>query len=324
MQHIAEIRSFAESPLPDHPLRGGALNMTAVISIATRSALWVVADRRLTIPKTGQIVVDNAVKVIRIYTNDGEMLLSYKGLGRVLDRQISLWVYRTLRGITNLSLVESLDYIARRAKMRFKPFLKYLHGDPHIFMAAASVGRKFSNIEADITKEPPQLIFHMTRRSTEPNLKIIGVRRDYISDEIQDQMLALYPYIQKYERGKIGARFFASKLAKIMVKVSEHHRNNNDNRISPESLVVMHRLKTSKKYKNIAAENVPPYWCFDANGNYVPENIIVPCIVNGIPASDLALNGLRAFQKRGIEGRINLLEFIAPVPNTPDDDLPDR
>jgi hypothetical protein len=304
---------------PGEALDGCALNVTAVITIATRSALWVAADRRLTDKELGN--VSDAVKVTRIHTPDGVALLTYTGIGRVSDRQISLWVYRTLRGIQGISLVQSLEYVARRAKLRFRKHIWAIGKDRHIFLAAASVGRSFWNIEIDITQEPPQLIFHGVRRSTDVDLKIIGAGQNYLSKETDLKMWDLYYYIQKYECGQISAQVIASKLAEIIVKLSERARNSGDTRISPESLVVMERLKTSPKYKNISQEQVPVYWCFDAHGEYVAENIVIPCIINGIGASDIFIRGYLAARKWAFKGPLNVVDLFGPVPNEPDDRL---
>jgi hypothetical protein len=297
--------------------------MTAAIAIATRSALWVVADRRLKHPSP-HLTASNAVKVVRIVTGDGEALLTYAGIGRVgVDRQISVWVYRTLRGISGLTLVQSLNYLAQRAKSRFARFLPYLEGGRHIFIAAASIGRLFGVIEIDLTKDPPQLFFHPPRRSTHLVVKIVGRGELYLSNEIaRAKLKELSYYTKKYERGKVSARVVATKLAEIIVKLSERAREKKDDTISPESLVVMHRLKTGSKYKNLASEDVPVYWCFDAAGAYVSENIAVPCLVNGFPASEFSIHALNAVLKWGFKGPLNITDLFGPVPNVPDDRLP--
>ena len=91
--------------------------MTLVLTIQGREAIWLLADRRLSIK--GHRPRDGARKIMMLDTADGVAILGYAGLGMTAaGTEPSDWMVRVLRGRT-LSLEQSLSVLAQRFR-RFR------------------------------------------------------------------------------------------------------------------------------------------------------------------------------------------------------------
>lgn len=266
--------------------------MTFSVALASRTAIWVCADRQLIDRRGPRHSSKSGIKITEIHTDDGVALLAYTGLGRVLDTQVSHWVSRTLRG-RNLKLEQSLEHVAGAALRRLAPYVKR-YGTSHTFIAAAIRDRMHHVYVVDLLKKPPQVMRGDPRTKNEVALLLTGSGMIHARQHEQARMKRIKHLVKPYERGVVSAEFIASQLAALNISVSAWARKKGDESVSAESIVV-HRHPNSKKSGGA-------HWCFGANGR-VDETtlVIVPAVVGGYPASAITevsfpkiLEGLRA------------------------------
>lgn len=86
--------------------------MTLVVSIASKFGLWQASDHRLTF-RDGRIV-DSSIKHLQLEADDAKAMISYAGVGKVQDTQISDWLRRLLRG-RRRTVEQHLGLVAERA-----------------------------------------------------------------------------------------------------------------------------------------------------------------------------------------------------------------
>ncbi|MDT7043107.1 hypothetical protein [Candidatus Nitronereus thalassa] len=122
--------------------------MTLVISAVSNKGLYQVSDRRLMNWSGTTTLTDDATKTVRLDLQDGKALVSYAGIGRVRDLQISEWLKRILRG-QKLKYLEFRNLLAEKATQKITP----LEATLHEFVIVANVEGKprFEVISSDRT-----------------------------------------------------------------------------------------------------------------------------------------------------------------------------
>lgn len=112
--------------------------MTLIVAAMCNETIWLLADRRLS--RRGQVVMDDARKVMTLETTDGIALLGYAGLGATaLGTEPSDWMSNVLRG-RNLPLEASLSVLANAVKAQLPRHLKQIG---HTIIVPAFVGGTF-------------------------------------------------------------------------------------------------------------------------------------------------------------------------------------
>jgi hypothetical protein len=92
--------------------------LTLLLGIVAPWGMWMTSDHRLTRLPGGQLVTDTSLKHLGVRASNGIALVTYTGIGRVGNEDLSDWLRTTLRG-ENRTLEETADLIAARASDRF-------------------------------------------------------------------------------------------------------------------------------------------------------------------------------------------------------------
>ncbi|SEC35721.1 hypothetical protein [Streptomyces sp. KS_5] len=114
--------------------------MTLVITLVTPHGVWASTDHRLTAHPDGSVITDSSVKHVIIRCPDGSALVSYTGLGRVGQLDVSNWMREVLRGETR-SVNESLIDLREQATARIGSQAKSLD-IRHAFLAGAFLNER--------------------------------------------------------------------------------------------------------------------------------------------------------------------------------------
>jgi len=255
-------------------------DMTFAVVLSSRTAIWACADRQLTVRQSAPHSSKAGVKITCIETSDGMALLTYAGIGRVHDTQVSRWVYRTLRGI-NMSLERSLEHVWSAGQRRLLGHARRA-GTGHLFIASAIRDGKHYVYVIDLLKQDaPQVIRIEPRTRTNVKIAIAGSGALVAQRYETSRMRQLGRLVRQYERANISAAFIASQLAALNVTVSKRAREAGDNTISAES-VVIHRHPKSK------TRPAGRFWCFDDAGKPINDSeAVVPTVACGFPVTDL-------------------------------------
>ncbi len=253
--------------------------MTFAVVLASRTAIWACADRKLTNRQNALRSSKSGVKITSIGAIDGQALLAYAGVGRVYDTQVSWWVYRTLRGL-NWPLERLLERVSDAAQRRLVRHARQAR-TTHCFIASAIRNGRHCLYVIDVLKSPPQVTRFPPRSRSQGMIGISGIGVIYALRQERMWMRRITRLLKPYERGQVSGIFIASQLAALNRAVSAHARVTGDETVSAESVVIF-RQTNSKR--GMGGE----YWCFDADGvQHNDEETQVPSVSHGFPVSEL-------------------------------------
>jgi hypothetical protein len=272
--------------------------LTFALVVASHSSVWACTDRQLTDVRPGRST-KSGVKVTCIEARDGVALLTYAGIGRVLDTQVSWWVYRSLIS-RDLPLEQSLGFIVDASLRRLRRAWVQLAGG-HLFLAPALNKGKHRLYVIDLSQQPPNLYRRISpRRRSETIVAATGSGTRYMLTEVPRFRL-LRRVIKQYNRRNVSEDFVAGQLAAINVAISARARAQSppDNSISAESIVIN---------RNDAKRGGGAPWCFDADGKraWGDKSASIPHVGPGGSAmSDLVREVMAVMEKRfeGIPSR---------------------
>jgi hypothetical protein len=228
--------------------------MTLAVVLSSRRSTWACADRALAVGR--RRVPKPATKIAAIVTRDGEALVTYAGVGRVLDTQVSHWIVRTLLHRAH-SIESSLQHVSAAAHRRLLPWAR-LARTPHVFIAAAISNRKHLAYWFD-PRGTPGAVNKILPRGLASYFLVSGSGLPIAKGYEYSRMLRIARLVRRYERGKVSALFIASELAALTRAVSARLHAAGDNSVSSECVVALRHPKGFR--------GGPNQWYFDAVGN---------------------------------------------------------
>jgi len=247
--------------------------MTFVAGVSGFRSLWMVADRRLSVP--GRTPIDDARKMIFLETTDGTAILGYTGLGATIrGTEPSDWMNATLRGV-NLPLEQCLGFLSRAMYDQLPVHLARIpksatpahtivinaicNKEPRVYSIDMVLSKDRKKVEAfryakhafqvggRILRTPPRLIFG---GSGAISLLAGKVRWDW---------RFLQRLIRAHDRGLIHSLTVADELAKLNFAV---HQATSDKSVGPRCIIAWRMGKKAKFgsahqcYNGIMRENV--------------------------------------------------------------------
>ncbi|MFD9203886.1 hypothetical protein ACFWDP_37160, partial [Streptomyces anthocyanicus] len=160
--------------------------MTLVITLVTQNGVWASTDHRLTGYPGGDVITDGSVKHVIVRCTDGAALVSYTGIGRVDNLDVSTWMREVLRGESR-TVDETLMDLQEQATARIGSQAKRLNV-PHAFLAGAFLGERpwavaITNMGSPTGSSPERIqsVFETTALfADEPIVFAAGSGRDAI------------------------------------------------------------------------------------------------------------------------------------------------
>jgi hypothetical protein len=111
--------------------------VTLVMTLVTPYGAWASTDHRLTAYPGGAIITNSSVKHVVVKCQDGAALISYTGLGRLGNMDISRWMREVLRGESR-TVDGTLIDLREQATARFGLQAQKV-GVMHAFLAGAYI-----------------------------------------------------------------------------------------------------------------------------------------------------------------------------------------
>jgi hypothetical protein len=134
--------------------------VTLLLGIVTPWGAWMTSDHRLTRLPGGQLITDTSVKHVGIKASNGIAVVTYTGIGRVGNEDMSDWLRTTLRG-ENRALEDTAELIATRASERFGRLALQARVVHAFAMAAFRGGQAFlvtiANTDTPLNVSSPKL-----------------------------------------------------------------------------------------------------------------------------------------------------------------------
>jgi hypothetical protein len=115
------------------------LHMTLNLTLVAPWGIWQCSDHRLLDPSSGRILDSSATKHVWFECGDGRALLTYAGVGKVNDVEISEWVRGVLRG-DNRSVAAAIEHLRDRATAEMSPLIGTRF--EHSFTVGAHIGKR--------------------------------------------------------------------------------------------------------------------------------------------------------------------------------------
>ena len=254
--------------------------MTLILTIQTRGSIWLVADRRLSAP--GHQPIDNAIKVVRVYSNDGIAMIGYAGLGATARKnQPSEWVSNVLRGRKNIGLEEMLHVIAKAMKKEFPPHIGKIpdvQSRRHHFIISAFLNDQPRIYTIDMVYIDGAYHFRNVHHTIGGILTPLQITVPFClagsgAGALQNMYWKrhILRFIEAYHRKKVHGQTVAKELAKIAY---ESHRRTKDGSVGPDCLVMW---TSSKRSLHKGEAN---YMFFSHGEN--TYNTSIPTIDNGM------------------------------------------
>jgi hypothetical protein len=260
---------------------------------------------------------------------DGVALLTYSGIGRVYDTQVSYWVYRTLRGL-NLPLERYLERVWAAGRRRLLQHAKV--AGSHLFIASAIREKRHYLYFIDVLRtEAPQVIRHEPRTRGNIVMSVTGSGQEYALKYERRRITQICRVVKQYERNHVTPRFIASQLADLNVQIGKHASSASDTSVSRESVVVFRSRAKDRPGGQ--------HWCFDESGMLTAaQGLVIPTIANGFPVTEIAAVLMAEMTKRlnalppGLSGKqfegVSVIpdpeimdKLTAAIPDTPDEEF---
>jgi hypothetical protein len=225
-------------------------SMTLVVAMNGPETIWLLADRRLSLP-SGRVVRDDGCKVMLLEATDGVAILGYAGLGATAQgTEPSDWMSAVLRG-RNLPLEQSLGVLAEAMKKQLPRHMARMPGPAaHDVIVPAFLGKELRLYSIDLAFAPDRKwYFRYTRHvETQPSapprefrvaiggsgaLRLIRDRAEWTRNK-----RSLFHLIKACDRGRLSPYAVADRLA---------HLNNAvhlvDRTVGPRCMVVWRHRK---------------------------------------------------------------------------------
>jgi hypothetical protein len=312
--------------------------VTNVLSVQSRDTVWVVADRRLSCK--GRRLNDDAVKVIRLETNDGVGVLAYAGLGATpRGTQPSEWMSAVLRGRGKLTFEEALGTLATVAAVELPRHLEAIP-DPsqrsHVILAPAfitGVGARLYTIDYARDVKTGQYHYRYARRVNrdapgERAVRIAGAGSGavHLSKKVKkdkDWSRTLMSLVRDHDRGKVSDNLVADQLAALNFEVHEELAKLNDQSVGPRSIVIWSRRRDALQDRPGGGH------LFYDGTSRVRDNASIPIIVCGmdIVAMSKVFRGMFPSTRTDVGFDLSrydpdkLMRRLDALPDMPDDKL---
>jgi hypothetical protein len=248
--------------------------MTLAVVLTSRRSTWARADRALAVGRRRDPKPGTKIAAI-IVTRDGEALVTYAGVGRVSDTQVSHWIVRTLLQRAR-SIESSLQHVSAAAHRRLLPWV-HQAATPHVFIAAAISNRKHAAYWFD-PRGTPGAVNKILPHGLESHFLFSGSGMFAAQRYEAPRMLRIKRLVHRYERGKLSPQYIASELAALNRAVSARLQAAGDNSVSSECVVALRH----RGFRGGAGQ-----WFFDATGNVQQGQGQIPTVSNGMPISDI-------------------------------------
>lgn len=207
--------------------------MTLVLALAGKDTIWLMTDRRLSYARLSP--KDDAHKTLKLECHDGVVLLGYAGLGATpLGSQLSTWMAAVLRN-ENLSVVQSLDLLAKASEAELPRFLRMLpkqYAQEHHLLAPAFVDGKAEMFHIAVSGRGKLLYNrHRLPQGQVAPIKMAGSGAQHVADipNIGRDLLRL---LKAHEDKRITSPAVATELAKL-----NQHAHTKEGTVGPNCLV---------------------------------------------------------------------------------------
>lgn len=219
--------------------------MTLVLSVQSRNAMWVLADRRLT--RGHHVVTDDAIKLMTLDTADGTGILAYAGLGMTPGgTQPSEWMSAALRGRGGLSFEQALGVLSEVANRELPRHLRGIAA--HFIVVPAfvqGVGARLYSIGNAVNAETGEHWYRFTSyhrtaapASTPARMAVAGSGALYL-DRTRDRWeRPLRRLVKAHSRGRVPDNAVADHLARLNFEV---HQNVADGTVGYKCVVIWRR-----------------------------------------------------------------------------------
>jgi hypothetical protein len=307
--------------------------VTLVLTVHSRDAFWVVADRRLSYPG-GRRPVDDAIKLMILETLDGVGVLAYAGLGATSRGiQPSEWMSAVLRGRSGLTFEQALGTLSTVANRELPRHLLQLPGKKaHFIVAAAFIrgeGARIFSIDHGYV-HGTGLIYRFVKHqrtdlpgSPPPRAYVTGTGGLYLARQGRDWRRRLYGLANAYDRGKVSAGVIADELAKLNLEASQHV---GDGTVGPRSIVVWRRRPGAR-----AMGSGGGHFFYDG-ARRDPESVAIPSIGNGLDLAAFFAVLVKTFEDAvdsGVDPAVAAIEpdwdersrLLGELPSDPDESL---
>ena len=248
--------------------------MTFAIVMSAPNGMWACADRQLSYNDFHPQPAPDAVKISILRSQqDGIGILTYAGLGKLYNTEVSRWVTQTLSG-RDASIDGMMRIICGATEQKISPKWQ------HRFIGIAAGYGQYQGARMLYRLANPGQVGRAPVFGRYVRAEAAGSGSNHIKEEIF-RVKRLKRLILRFEDRHLSAITVAKEFAQLNIVISERRGiSSRKNDVSRECIVV---------YVPSTMGVVPQEWAFDQKGNVSKVPFIVPFISNGVVLSELFL-----------------------------------
>ncbi|MEO3430709.1 hypothetical protein AAFN88_17780 [Pelagibius sp. CAU 1746] len=312
--------------------------VTLVIGVVGRDSIWMVADRRLSYPKTAKrLPKEDGRKMMILETTDGVAFLGYAGLGSTsLGTEPADWMCKVLLG-RNFPLEYSIGIIARAMQEQLPRHLVRIAGQgraAHFVIIPALVGTEPRFYSIDLVFAPDRKTYKFRYRRLRhtnapmsaphpPRVGVGGTGAFYLPTN-RDWVRELLRLVKAHDHRKVSARVVADHLARLSYEIHQTVCAKNDESVGPDSIVAWRFSKDGVHGGGGGHQ-------FYSGPERAASSGFMPSITRGadinalvqamMPFTEKSLKALMAGEPAPEENPDEINAALARLPRTPDEKL---